>query len=73
MTNDDSRLAQLKRSSLGEQALQAAWQLGALVRRVEHEAPAASPALREAVATLLQLREELARQDPRRPRQGELF
>ena len=75
----DGQLERYKRASLGNQAQRAAWQLGALVRRVEHEAPHVQRPLRDAVEALLQLSQQLARQHagetlpPGSPRQGELF
>jgi hypothetical protein len=69
----DGPLARLKRASLRQQALGAAWQLGALVRRVEREAPEMHRRVLVAVAALQQL---VATSDPvpaRSPRQGELF
>jgi len=49
---DDERLARCKRASLRSQAVRAAWQLGALVRRVEREAPQVHRRLRSAVEAL---------------------
>lgn len=65
------RLACYKRASLRSQAQRAAWQLGALVRRVEHEAPEIHQRLRGAVEALqllsAQLAPELAGDLPARP------
>ena len=64
-------LARLKHRSLGSQALRLAWDLGAFLRRVEHEAPEAHRPIRDAVAALLRLAERAPR--PGSPTQGELF
>ncbi len=56
----DGLLAAYKRASLSRQALHAAWLLGALARRIEHEAPRAHRPLRDAVAALLLLGDQLA-------------
>ena len=58
----EERLARLKRASLREQALEAAWRLGALVRRVEHEAPEVHGTLHHAVAALRGLCMRLGRE-----------
>ncbi len=49
---DADLLARHKRMSLAAQARQAAWQLGALMRRAEHEAPEVHRRLRVAVEAL---------------------
>ena len=46
------RLERLKRASLRDQAVRAIWQLGALLRRVEREAPHVHQRLRIAVEAL---------------------
>ena len=63
------RLARLKRASLHEQAQRSLWQLGALARRVEHEAPEVQARLRAAVEAmqLVCARLGLAVHDDRRP------
>ncbi len=83
LASTDGLLERCKRASLGRQALCAAWQLGALVRRVEHEAPEVHRQLRDAVEVLRLLGEQHALEHagdrvPRPtaepgPRQGELF
>ena len=71
----DGLLARYKRASLSRQAQRAAWHLGALVRRVEREAPEVYPRLRDTVEVLLQLGAKLSHPRPPAgsPRQGELF
>lgn len=69
----DHGLARCKRRSLGSQALRAAWELGALLRRVEREAPDAQRPLRAAVEVLLSLARANEAPPPGSPRQGELF
>lgn len=82
----DDDLARCKRASLGREALRVAWDLGALVRRAEREAPEVHDRLRAAVAALLRLGDRLAEsRAPERAgdraarsgtgsfRQGELF
>ena len=51
MKNDDP-LARCKRASLAQQARRVAWQLGALVRRCEREAPEVQMRLRIATEAL---------------------
>lgn len=53
----DDLLAHHMRASLGHQALRAAWQLGALIRRAQREAPEVQRPLRIAVEVLLRLGE----------------
>ena len=69
-------LERCKRASLGQHAQRAAWDLGALVRRVAREAPDVHRQLYEAVEVLLQLSRRLsprpADRGDRAPRQGEL-
>ena len=63
MTNDDfgraskTALERVKRASLRHQTLCAAWQLDALVRRFEHEAPELRCGLHDAIDQLLRLGE----------------
>ena len=85
-TNPDE-LARLKRASLQSQAKRAAWQLGGLLRRVEHEAPQVHTRLRSAVEALQVLSAQLglelesgevgpvpvARPAPPAAREGEFF
>ena len=52
---DHDRLARCLRASLGCHALRVAWELGALARRIAHEAPEHHPELRDAIATLTRL------------------
>ena len=80
-TNDT--LERLKRESLREQAMNAAWQMGALARRAEHEAPEVHRRLRDVEASLRALCDRLAHPPgamvddpgelPVMPRLGELF
>ena len=56
----ESRLDSLKRASLQHEAERAAWQLGALVRRAQHEAPEVYLRLRSAVEALQVLAARLA-------------
>ena len=74
LASTDGLLEHYKRVSLGHQARLAAWQLGALVRRVEREAPEAHRRLLDAVKVLQQLAETPNKTLPVGfPRQGELF
>ncbi len=57
------QLARWKRASLRDEAQRAAWQLGALLRRAEHEAPEVHVKLRVAIEALQLLRARLVLED----------
>ena len=83
ITTTNDRLEQLKRDSLREQARTAAWQLGALARRAEQEAPEVHRRLRDVEESLRALCDRLALppgdvvdtlgESPALSRLGELF
>ena len=56
---DPHKLERLKRASLRDQSRRAAWQLGALARRVQREAPEVHGRLRSAVEALQLLSAQL--------------
>ena len=56
---DSHKLERLKRASLRDQSRRAAWQLGALARRVQREAPEVHGRLRSAVEALQLLAAQL--------------
>lgn len=62
-TSKESLLERCKRSSLRSQAWKAAWELGALVRRTQQEAPEVHQRLRNAVEALQVLGARLALED----------
>jgi len=62
-TSNESLLERCKRSSLRTQAWRAAWELGALVRRTQQEAPEVHQRLRNAVEALQVLGARLALED----------
>lgn len=62
-TLKESLLERCKRSSLRSQAWKAAWELGALVRRTQQEAPEVHQRLRNAVEALQVLGARLALED----------
>lgn len=59
--------------SLRQQADRSAWELGALLRRIDREMPDMAPALRDAIAALQAVAARALPPLPGRPRQGELF